>query len=451
MVAVVAVTLTTILLIVLTDTYMEKERQQQLQQAETQLVNALKNDKGDPLELKRQEYARILSGFVRMPIKSIAYYDNAGILIARVDAPPGQIGPHQPPVNEQRIQIKDAKGKLSGMIELGVLAYHKVPLLKRLAQSSLFMSYFIAMAIVLALALSLSWLFSRRITDPLEDTAKLAGDLLVDIKELPPPSNIEEVSTIRDTLTDLDSRLRLKRQGRKLLLDELVHQTRTPLTVLKTHLEALEDGLIPYDEREKGILYKEIDSLTVMISNMSSMIDASSETENLQLKEFNLPARLQTIAAGLRPQFEKKGLQLDLDLVEKLHITSDPNVLSQIVYNLLTNSQKYTSSGGKVELGCKKEADAAVIWVRDNGIGISKEDQTHIFEAYFRSARVAGLPGEGIGLYLVGDQIKRLHGKLDVVSELDEGSCFTLKLPLTLAEDGIFPKNVAVHPQGNKD
>jgi signal transduction histidine kinase len=190
------------------------------------------------------------------------------------------------------------------------------------------------------------------------------------------------------------------------------------------------------DSKEIELLYKEIESLTLMISNMSSMISASSEKEQLQIKEFSLEKRLHTIESGLRPQFEKKQITFTHDIQEGIMMHSDPNLLSQIVYNILTNAQKYTEEGGAVSLGCKEEGNNVRVWVTDNGIGMSKETLSHVFEAYYRSADVVALKGEGIGLYLVKQQLERLKGSLEIDSELHKGSTFTLSFPKNLQKNG---------------
>jgi signal transduction histidine kinase len=91
----------------------------------------------------------------------------------------------------------------------------------------------------------------------LRDTAKIASDIQLGEISSVKGTSIKEINAIRESLEELDTRLRLKQKSRKILVDQLVHQTRTPLTILKSHLEAIEDGLVAVDEEEIRIFQKE--------------------------------------------------------------------------------------------------------------------------------------------------------------------------------------------------
>lgn len=463
LVAIIAVSLTTILLTVITDIYMENQRQSNLEQTVSILKSALVDQNGQPIIQNKTGYDRIFTNLVKPPIVGLSYRKADGTILSnqffsKIFPPPqdsmlpsgvssshmdtddtfkqmidSQYKPGE--IKTVIIDINNSDGTLFAQLYLKVIQFKSMSIIKRLTQSALYISFGIAMVVVLLISLILSIIFSRFITIPLEETAKQAGDLLLDIKQVPAPSKIDEVATIRESLNNLDSRLRLKRKSRKLLLDELVHQSRTPLTVMRTHLEAIEDGIVDMDSKEIELLYKEIESLTLMISNMSSMISASNEKEPLQIKEFSLEKRLHTIESGLRPQFEKKQITFIHDIQEGIVMHSDPNLLSQIVYNILTNAQKYTEEGGTVSLGSKEEDGTVFVWVKDNGIGMSEETRSHVCEAYYRSPDVVSLKGEGIGLYLVKQQLDRLKGHVTIDSKLHKGSTFTLSFPKDLQEN----------------
>jgi signal transduction histidine kinase len=105
-------------------------------------------------------------------------------------------------------------------------------------------------------------------------------------------AKISEIRTIQQSLEELNTRLKLKSKSRKVLTDELVHQTRTPLTVLKTHLEGFSDGLIDMTADEVSVCENQIENLTAIISNMSSMIDAEKDFDPVTCEEFELGSLL---------------------------------------------------------------------------------------------------------------------------------------------------------------
>jgi len=134
--------------------------------------------------------------------------------------------------------------------------------------------------------------------------------------------------------------------------------------------------------------------------------------------------------AGLKPQYTKKGVSLNLLTGEKLILTTDRYMLSQAIYNIMTNAYKYTDEGGKVEIRYGMDDGRLGIEISDTGIGISDRDKEKIFNAYY-SAEVDGIMvGEGIGLYVAAENLKQLGGRISVQSQIGKGSRFIIELPL---------------------
>ena len=96
----------------------------------------------------------------------------------------------------------------------------------------------------------MEYLLVKKVSKSLKNTAKIATGIQIGEETIEKSSSIKEVQAIRDSLSELSTRLKLKQRSRKTLIDELVHQTRTPLAVLKSHIEAIEDGLIVADKEE---------------------------------------------------------------------------------------------------------------------------------------------------------------------------------------------------------
>lgn len=298
-----------------------------------------------------------------------------------------------------------------------------------LFQSSLMENSLYSIGIVLIFVIIIGILISKKTSKDLIMTADMAQNIDIGNKTIKLRSNVKEIRVIQQSLESLQTRLKIKQKSRKSLIDEMIHQTRTPLTIMKTHLEGIEDGIIELTPEEIRICENQIENITNIITNMSSMIDADKEFDTTKKEKININHLLRQIVSGLRAQYEKKEIELSVIGSEKINIITDPYKLSQAIYNILTNAYKYTNPGGRVQIDYQLVEDEVVITIEDNGIGISKEDQNKIFEAYYRSDYVLNSDGEGIGLYVAMENMKSINGKLSVSSELNKGSKFTLHLP----------------------
>jgi signal transduction histidine kinase len=300
----------------------------------------------------------------------------------------------------------------------------------QLFKSELLKNSLISIAVALLLAFLIGLYVSSRMSKALKETADAASAIELGGNFSYKMHYIKEINQIRTSLEELNTRLKLKQKSRKVLIDQMVHQARTPLTILKFHLEALEDGLIDFNEEEKSVCHAQIDTLNQMISNMSGLIDAGKEIDTLNIETFDLHLILKQIVRGLKTQFDKKHIGLEILSNEKVWLLTDKDLLSQIIYNLLTNAYKYTDAHGNVTISYKSTLDQVILTIEDTGIGIEKNEIDKIFQAYYRIDRGSDTPGEGIGLYVVQENVHALNGLVEVKSEVGKGSSFMIKLPL---------------------
>jgi signal transduction histidine kinase len=259
-------------------------------------------------------------------------------------------------------------------------------------------------------------------------TAKQAANIGLNDQKVSVTSHINEIRTIQHSLEELQMRLKLRQTSRKKLIDELVHQTRTPLTILSTHLEGLSDGVLQFSPDEMIICESQIENLTAMIRNISNMIDADKDIEQLHIEQIEIRQLLKQITDGLRVQFLNKNVQLKLPDKEKIVLKTDRHKLSQAIYNLLTNAYKFSAPGDQVTIDYQQVADSLTISVKDTGAGIHEEDLNRIFDPYFRGKNAGSITGEGIGLYIAKENVQQLGGQISVQSHPGEGSIFSISL-----------------------
>ncbi len=297
-------------------------------------------------------------------------------------------------------------------------------------KASLISNSLYSIIIVLIFAVIIGIFVSRRMSKDLINTADMAQNIDLGSRTNIELAKVKEIRIIQQSLESLESRLRLKQKSRKTLVDELVHQTRTPLTILKTHLEGFEDGIIELTPEQLRVCENQIENITSIISNMSGMIDADKDYEEINIEEFEFSALIKQIMSGLRIQFEKKKVDFILTGNQKVLLKSDKYKLSQAIYNILTNAYKFTETNGKVAVLYQVISDQLHVSIEDTGIGISDKEITKIFDAYYHSAKGSDSRGEGIGLYVAKENISRLKGIINVESKPQKGSKFTIVLPL---------------------
>jgi len=159
-------------------------------------------------------------------------------------------------------------------------------------------------------------------------------------------------------------------------------------------------------------------------------IDFAERSARLSEATVEISGLIRQIVAGLRAQFEKKTLDLQVLSHQKIVVQTDPYQLSQAIYTLLTNAYKFTESGGTVSLSYQLVGTELVITVQDTGIGIAQDDQSRIFDAYFRGNNSLNTAGEGIGLYIAKENLRKIGGNIELESTPDKGSRFSIRLPV---------------------
>lgn len=330
----------------------------------------------------------------------------------------------------------DQEGKVLGIVNITKYSSEENSIVAARFKSSLFSNSLFSVFISGIVSILLGLVISGKMGRELKDTEEMAERIKLGEVGKTPKSYIDEVNSIRRILAELGIRLKLRQKSRKELIDQLVHQTRTPLTVLRSHLEAIEDGLISADEEEMQICQNQIENLTAIISNMSRMIDANREIREIELEKFELGDMLRQIVLGFRAQFEKKGISLELENSDQIMVLTDKYKVSQAVYNLMTNAYKYTQPGGKVKLKYSLDRDMFKIEVIDSGIGIEHSEIDKVFSPYYRSDNVLGESGEGIGLHIARENLSLIGGSIYVESKHGEGSRFTIEAPVDIELGG---------------
>ncbi len=242
---------------------------------------------------------------------------------------------------------------------------------------------------------------------------------------------------------------RLADRMRDEFLDSATHELRTPLSNIKAYAETLALSDVMEVEQQKefcNTINTESTRLARLIDDLLSVSSMESGSLAITRQTVNLMRLLQEAADKIRAQMDQKQIQFETILPPKLpELSLDKDKFVTTLVNLLGNAAKYTPAGGRVAFKARVGDRRLVIDIEDSGIGISEQERAQVFDKFFRSkdGRVQAETGTGLGLSLA-QEIIRLHGgSLQVRSQLNEGSTFTISLPLGKTEEVATPVTTA--------
>jgi len=251
--------------------------------------------------------------------------------------------------------------------------------------------------------------------------------------------------------------LKAMEEMQKEFVANVSHELRTPITTIKSYVETILDSDMEDKEMTRHFLTvvdKESDRMTALIQDLLELSKMDAHQEKLVLRPVELGLMLHRNMEYLSFEAGKKQQDLDWEkdvlLLEEpevgekypvpaadFYVNGDPRRIEQVVRNLMTNAIKYTPEKGHIRIGIYRDEEEVRIKVRDDGIGISEEDQKKIFERFYRvdKARSRSMGGTGLGLS-IARQIVELHdGSIWVESEIGQGSTFWVAFPAYLPED----------------
>jgi signal transduction histidine kinase len=222
-----------------------------------------------------------------------------------------------------------------------------------------------------------------------------------------------------------------------LLKDEFVasvsHELRTPLTSISGYLELVLDAGQLSDDQEQflGVVGRNADRLLRVVGDLLFMAQLKSSAVVLERATIDLTDLFNSAVQSVGPLAHERGIELTLHCEALSPLEADAGRLGQVVDNLLTNALKFSPRGGRVEVRGSERDGVVRLQVRDTGMGISEEDQQHLFERFFRTseAQTEAIQGTGLGLSIVAAIVEAHGGSIEVESELGVGTTFTVVLP----------------------
>ncbi|MFD3519823.1 sensor histidine kinase [Streptomyces sp. NPDC058653] len=302
-------------------------------------------------------------------------------------------------------------------------------------------------ALVLALTVGASVIAGTRLVRPLHALTGAAQRMRDGLDSAPVPVGPDnEIGRLAATFNDMaEHRARLEEQ-RKVMVSDVAHELRTPLSNIRGWLEAAQDGLADPDPAFVSSLLEEAVQLQHIIDDLQDLGAADAGALRLHPEQVYADELIGQVAAAYQGPAETAGVTLTVsDTVSAVgagrsgpSLYADPVRLRQAVSNLVSNALRHTPSGGRVMLRsyATGSGDEVALEVADTGTGIPAADLPHVFDRFWRAekSRNRSTGGSGLGLAIVLKLAEAQGGTADVVSTEGQGSVFTLRLPATPAD-----------------
>lgn len=229
-------------------------------------------------------------------------------------------------------------------------------------------------------------------------------------------------------------------ESRHKLLLSVSHDIKTPLSSIMGYMEIWDSEVI--DPTRKKQIKSALNSSQHILSMLSNLLEFSrleQKTAKLKYSIFNLIELIEDVLNMFRPFTLDKNIELKFNtsIPNPYYIETDYTVLKQILINIISNSVKYTITGG-VKIDLRKRIDKKLIFViTDSGVGIDVEDQTKIFKPFSRTSNNLKTEGSGFGLYVTKGLVESLNGEIQLKSEKNKGTEVIINLPISEIKDFI--------------
>lgn len=299
-------------------------------------------------------------------------------------------------------------------------------------QDQMILYFLIAAAAALIIALVFSRIITRPIVSLTRSIQRMGrGDFSVRV----PVHGSGELRRLSETFNTMSEKLEMLDQSRNQFVSNASHELKTPLATMKILLESIiYQPEMEADMRTEFLtdINKEIDRLNMVIGDLLTLVSMDSKTMRLNRTTFSLAQLVQDTAHMLHLMLEKRHQELKLQLSDRCEMYADSAKLTHVIYNLMENASKYTQEGGTIRVRLIRSGRDAILTVSDNGPGIPKEDQAHIFDRFYRvdKARSRETGGTGLGLSIVHQMVLMHGGNVSVESEEGSGATFTVELPI---------------------
>ncbi len=287
-------------------------------------------------------------------------------------------------------------------------------------------TYTIVAALSLGLIAALAFWQSGRLLAPLRTLRDTTNEIkATDLSQRIPVTGNDDLTALSVTFNDMLDRLEASFTTQREFLDDAGHELKTPITVLRGHLELLDQGSPEEVEETRVLLLDEVDRMARLVNDLI-LLAKSNRPDFLARDAVSLERLTETVLAKARGLGERGW---ESDGTGAGTVVVDEQRLTQALLALADNAVKHTRDGDVVAIGSSYDVHAVRLWVRDSGDGVPAADREVIFERFGRSRVRAGDEGFGLGLSIVRAIAEAHGGTVHVEDAMPRGSRFVITLP----------------------
>lgn len=243
----------------------------------------------------------------------------------------------------------------------------------------------------------------------------------------------DEISKLNQGFNQMARQLAKQDETRQKFISDISHEFQTPLTSIQGFANILKEEDLPKEQRVKyaNIILYNSKRLSSLVKNMLQLTLLDREEIELELTNYSLVEQMNRVISTQENQAMEKNIEIVFEMPKKeIFIEGDEQRLEQVWTNIISNAIKYTNEGGLITITMKKNSKDIEISIEDTGIGMSKEVVSHIFERFYREDKARNVEGNGLGLAIVKSIVDLHHGKIDILSQVDVGTNFIVRLPI---------------------
>ena len=286
-------------------------------------------------------------------------------------------------------------------------------------------------AVSLIAALLFGDYLTRRALRPIDTIAQTARQITAadDLSRRIPYESQDELGQLTGTFNQTLERLERLFNAQRRFVADVSHEMRTPLTAIRGNVSLMER--IGYDEESMGAIEGEARRMTRLVEDL--LLLAKADSGHLPLDKSLVELDTLVLETYNQAHLLNDGkIALHLGKIDQVQVMGDSDRIKQLLLNLVTNGLKYTPPGGEVTLSMNRQNGWVMVDVCDTGIGIPSDDLPNIFDRFYRvdKARARAMGGTGLGLSIAKWIAEAHGGDLTVTSMVDQGSTFTLTLPV---------------------
>jgi len=247
------------------------------------------------------------------------------------------------------------------------------------------------------------------------------------------PLNIhrsDEIGQLAESFSRMQVQLQHNDEARKSFINNVSHDFQSPLMNIQGYAELLKTQALDEEHLEYvGIIDQESKRLSNLTKQLLLLTSLDQKSYPMKLGVTRIDTQIKDTVRRHQWRLEEKEIEISYHLPH-VSILADPELLMTVWDNMLTNAIKYNQSGGSIFIQITGRDDSATVTFKDTGIGMNKEQTSKIFERFYRVDAARKKDGTGLGLSIVKHIIELHNGKIEVESEIQKGTTFTIKLPI---------------------